>query len=138
MITKTIQEIASMLEGTLILNDASLEDVASGVFIDSRKAIENGIYIPIVGERVDGHTFIKDVENKGAILTLCSDETFVPKHMACILVKDTVEALQLLAKNYRKTLDATVIGITGSNGKTSCKDILAGCLSSKYKTQKTS
>ena len=64
MITKTIQEIASMLEGTLILNDASLEDVASGVFIDSRKAIENGIYIPIVGERVDGHTFIKDVENK--------------------------------------------------------------------------
>jgi len=138
MITKTIQEIASMLEGTLILNDASLEDVASGVFIDSRKAIKNGIYIPIVGERVDGHTFIKDVENKGAILTLCSDETFVPKHMACILVKDTVEALQLLAKNYRKTLDATVIGITGSNGKTSCKDILAGCLSSKYKTQKTS
>ena len=137
MISKTISEIASMVDGTLILNDASANTKVEGVFIDSRKTMPGGIYVPIVGERVDGHTFIKDVESKGALLTFCSDEKYIPEHMAVILVKNTVEALQMLSKKYRESLKATFIGITGSNGKTSCKDILAGCLSSKYKTQKT-
>lgn len=136
MIKKTIKEIASMVSGTLILNNASLDTVVHGVYIDSRKVEENGLYIPIIGERVDGHTFIKNIENK-ASLTLCSNTEYIPENIACIVVEDTVKALQELAKNYRQTLDATVIGITGSNGKTSCKDILAGCLSAKYKTQKT-
>ena len=118
------------------MNNASLDTVVHGVYIDSRKVEENGLYIPIIGERVDGHTFIKNIEDKAA-LTLCSNEAYIPENIACIVVEDTVKALQELAKNYRQTLDATVIGITGSNGKTSCKDILAGCLSAKYKTQKT-
>lgn len=137
MISKTIAEIASMVDGTLILNDTSKDTKVEGVFIDSRKTMPGGIYVPIVGERVDGHTFIKEVESKGALLTFCSEEKYIPEHMAVILVKNTVEALQMLSKKYRESLKATFIGITGSNGKTSCKDILAGCLSSKYKTQKT-
>lgn len=137
MISKTIGEIASMIEGQLILNDASLEDCVKGVCIDSRVVQKHSLYIPIIGERVDGHTFIPNVEASEASLTLCSDKKYLPKHMAAILVKDSVVALQELAKNYRNSLNTTVIGITGSNGKTSCKDILAGCLSAKYKTQKT-
>lgn len=137
MISKTIGEIASMIEGQLILNNASLEDRVKGVCIDSRVVQEHSLYIPIIGERVDGHTFISDVEASGASLTLCSDKKYLPKHMPAILVKDCLVALQELAKNYRNSLSTTVIAITGSNGKTSCKDILAGCLSAKYKTQKT-
>lgn len=137
MISKTIGEIASMIKGQLILNDASMTDEVCGVYIDSREVLHHGLYIPIIGERVDGHTFISKVEEQGASLTLCSDEAFIPEHMAVILVKDTVSALQELAMHYRESLGAKVIGITGSNGKTSCKDILAGCLSAQFKTQKT-
>ena len=66
MISKTIKEIASMVDGTLILNEGSLDMIVNGVVMDSRKSVENSLYIPIVGERVYGHTFIKDVEAKGA------------------------------------------------------------------------
>ncbi|MDD3049344.1 MAG: UDP-N-acetylmuramoyl-tripeptide--D-alanyl-D-alanine ligase [Bacilli bacterium] len=137
MITLSIKEIASMIDGELILNSMSADEMVKGVCIDSRKIEEANMYIPLLGEKVDGHKFIKDVEKKGAVLTLCSDDQYIPEHMALIKVKDTLQALQQLACNYRKSLSCKVIGITGSNGKTSCKDILAGALSAKFKTQKT-
>lgn len=137
MITLSIKEIASMINGELIVNDFSENDIVEGVCIDSRKIETGNLYVPLIGERVDGHKFIEDVEAKGAVLTLCSNSDYIPNHMAVIKVDDTLSALQELAKNYRLSLDCKVIGITGSNGKTSCKDILAGALSAKYKTQKT-
>lgn len=137
MITLSIKEIASMMNGELILNDFSENDIIKGVSIDSRKMETSNLYVPLIGERVDGHKFIKDIEEKGALLTLCSNSDYMPNHMAVIKVEDTLSALQELAHNYRKSLKCKVIGITGSNGKTSCKDILAGALSAKYKTQKT-
>lgn len=137
MITLSIKEIASMIDGELILNSASESNIIKGVCIDSRKLEKGNLYIPLLGERVDGHKFIKDVEAKGAGLTLCADEQYLPNDIAVIKVKDTLVALQQLAHHYRMSLNCKVIGITGSNGKTSCKDILAGALSAKYKTQKT-
>lgn len=137
MITKTIQEIHQMIQGKLILNEGSLTDVVSGVTIDSRVIDKGNLYVAINGERVDGHTFVSDVESKNAALALISNEAYVPKKMPVIIVENTVEALQKLAAAYRDTLHAHIIGITGSNGKTSCKDILAGALSGKFKTQKT-
>lgn len=137
MITLSIKEIASMISGKLILNNFSENDVVKGVCIDSRQIEIANIYVPLIGERVDGHKFIKDVEEKKATLTLCSNVEYIPDNMAVILVEDTLCALQELAHNYRMSLKCKVIGITGSNGKTSCKDILAGALSQKFKTQKT-
>lgn len=137
MITLSIQEIATLVDGNLILNNASKEDMVRGVCIDSRHVEEGNLYVPLLGERVDGHTFIKDVIHQKASLVFCSDSTFLPDDIAVIEVEDTLVALQQLAHNYRKRLSCTVIGITGSNGKTSCKDILAGALSAKFKTQKT-
>lgn len=137
MIRRKISEIAAMIDGQLILNDAHMDDVVCGVSIDSRKIEKGNIYIPLLGERVDGHTFIKDVEMKEAGLVLVSNQEYLPSHMAAIVVEDTLTALQQLAKAYRASLSAKVIGITGSNGKTSCKDMLAGALSGKLKTQKT-
>ncbi len=137
MITLSIQEIATLVSGKLVLNNASLDDIVKGVCIDSRLIEKGNIYVPLLGERVDGHTFIKDVSAKGASLVLCSDTNFLCDDVATIIVEDTLVALQELASNYRKRLNCKVIGITGSNGKTSCKDILAGALSAKYKTQKT-
>lgn len=137
MISKTILEISELINGTLILNKGSLDTVVKGVSIDSRKIETSNLYIPIIGEKVDGHIFMKDAFEKGASLSFCSKEEYIPTDNPVIVVEDTVKALQELAKNYRTTLNAKVIGITGSNGKTSCKDILAGALSSVYKTQKT-
>lgn len=137
MISLTIKEIASMINGTLYINEADENDLVNGVVIDSREVQKGNLYVPIVGNRVDGHSFIADVENKGATLTFCSNIEYLPQKMAVLVVEDTLASMQDLAKAYRKILSATVIGITGSNGKTSCKDILAGALSIKLKTQKT-
>lgn len=136
MITKTIKQIADMIEGTLYLNEGNEDTIVKGICIDSRQIENNNLYIPIVGERVDGHTFISQIEEIAA-LTLCEDEAYMPTHIPVIVVEDSVKALQELAKHYRQSLACKVIGITGSNGKTSCKDILSGILSARFKTQKT-
>ena len=109
-----------------------------GVSIDSRNVIKNSLFIPIKGLTVNGHSFIKDAVKNGAIATLWNkDEPNPPDNIAVILVDDTVKGLQDLSRYYRKKLKTKIVGVTGSNGKTSTKDITAAVLSQKYKTQKT-
>jgi UDP-N-acetylmuramoyl-tripeptide--D-alanyl-D-alanine ligase len=116
----------------------SVEDFIEGVSIDSRKVSKNNLFVPIKGMTVNGHKFINDVIEKGACATLWNkDEPNPPENIAVLLVEDTLKALQDLALWYRNTLSAKIVGITGSNGKTSTKDITAGVLSQKFKTQKT-
>lgn len=67
---------------------------------------------------------------------MAKDHTPYPEDITCILVDDTLEALQNLAKAYLNTLSCLVIGVTGSNGKTSCKDMLYSIFSQEKKTQK--
>lgn len=109
-----------------------------GVSIDSRNVIKNSLFIPIKGLTVNGHSFIKDAVKNGAIATLWNkDEPNPPDNIAVILVDDTVKGLQDLSRYYRKKLKTKIVGVTGSNGKTSTKDITAAVLSQKYITQKT-
>lgn len=109
-----------------------------GVSIDSRNVIKNSLFIPIKGLTVNGHSFIKDAVKNGAIATLWNkDEPNPPDNIAVILVDDTVKGLQDLSRYYRKKLKIKIVGVTGSNGKTSTKDITAAVLSQKYITQKT-
>ena len=136
MIVKTIQEIADMLNCDLVGEDKT--SLIQGVGIDSRQITENALYIPLIGQRADGHTFIDSVIQKGVKATLWQkDHTPYPEDITCILVDDTLEALQNLAKAYLNTLSCLVIGVTGSNGKTSCKDMLYSIFSQEKKTQKT-
>lgn len=137
MIEIKIKKIAEILEGKII-GSADPEACICGVSIDSRKVCENNLFIPIKGLTNNGHSYIRDVISKGAAATLWNkDEPNPPSDTAVILVDDTVAGLQQLAKYYRNTLKAKIVGVTGSNGKTSTKDITAAVLSQKYKTQKT-
>lgn len=110
-----------------------------GVSIDTRKIIPGNLFVPIVGDRFNGHDFLDQALESGAVACLWQKDIPLPKiDFPFLLVEDSLEALQLLSLNYRKELeDLTVIGITGSNGKTSTKDILDGILSVSYRTKKT-
>lgn len=135
MIMKTIKEIASMLH-TDYVGDG--ESVINGVKIDSREIEKNSLYIPMIGQRADGHSFIDKVVENGASCTLWQkDHLPYPNNISYILVDDTTKALQDLAKAYLETLSCKVIAVTGSNGKTSCKDMLCSIFSQEKRTQKT-
>ncbi|RXZ82693.1 UDP-N-acetylmuramoyl-tripeptide--D-alanyl-D-alanine ligase [Paenibacillaceae bacterium] len=137
MIRRTIQQVADMVHGKII----SLPDEAAyiaGVSIDTRTVGQGNLFIPIKGPRFNGHQFAQNAFDSGATATLwMRGEPNPPVNGAVIEVSDTAAALQSLASAYRSQLAVQVIGITGSNGKTSTKDILAALLSTTYKTQKT-
>lgn len=138
MIERNLGEIAEMLDGSLC--DPNYKDVKiSGVSTDSRTIQENNLYIPLVGEVFDGRLFVKECEDKGASAFLIDRDYEIKNNISIpyIRIDDTLKALQDLARSYRKELDVKVIGITGSNGKTTTKDLLYEVLSTKYKTQKT-
>lgn len=108
---------------------------------DSRKSTKNSLFIPIVGERFNAHEFIEQAVNEGAIATLWDKRYSVPTDLKnrCYIfyVDDTLQALQRLARHYREQINPIVIGITGSNGKTTVKDIVASLLETTYETHKT-
>src|SRR5699024_6069910 len=113
----------------------------SEVMTDSREEISNALFIPIVGERFDAHDFINQAEENGAIAVLWDKNHPIPEEliesMTFFLVQDTTEALQTLAHAYVRKVQPTVIGITGSNGKTTTKDLLFAVLQKKYVTHAT-
>lgn len=137
MIKITIEEIIEILDVDVI-NCINKREYICGVSIDSRSVQKNNLFVPIKGLTVDGHMYIDDAIESGISATLWDKNTTnPPQNIPVILVNDTLEAMQKLAKEYRNRLKAKIVGITGSNGKTSTKDITAGILSYKYKTQKT-
>ena len=134
----TLAAIAAACNGTLYYADnaACNGAVATQVIIDSRQIVPGGVFIATPGERVDGHTFIPQVFEKGALGVVCQtlpDKEYGP----CILVEDSFEALRAIANYYRDQIDAKVVGITGSVGKTSTKEFVASVVSEKYNTWKT-
>ena len=136
MINIKIKEAADILNARC--TGCNLDKYITGVSIDSRNVTKDSLFIPIKGATVNGHSFVKDAIKNGAIATLWNmDEPNPPLDIAVILVEDTVKGLQELSRYYRNKLKTKIVGVTGSNGKTSTKDITAAILSQKYKTQKT-
>ncbi|WP_374723328.1 UDP-N-acetylmuramoyl-tripeptide--D-alanyl-D-alanine ligase [Calidifontibacillus erzurumensis] len=111
------------------------------VMTDSRKYARKGLFVPIVGERFDGHEFLKDAINHGAIASFWQEDkerpSFLPNDFPLYIVKDTTAALQTLAKYYLQKIKPIVIGITGSNGKTTTKDLVSSVLQTNFKTHQT-
>ncbi|WIV12766.1 UDP-N-acetylmuramoyl-tripeptide--D-alanyl-D-alanine ligase [Proteiniborus sp. MB09-C3] len=137
MICRTLREIEEMVGG-YELKEENENKIIQGVTIDTRQIKAGQLFVPIVGERFNGHHFIKEAIEKGIAAAIWNKNETIPDiDIPLILVDDTLSAIQRLAKSYREQLKVKVIGITGSNGKTSTKDILASLLKSKYKTQKT-
>lgn len=115
---------------------ADLTKEATSVVIDSRQVEEGGIFVATVGNRVDGHSFIDDVFEKGALGVICEKMPSRPKG-PCIVVNDSFTALRKLAGYYRSQISVKVVGIVGSVGKTSTKEIVAAVLSAHYEVLHT-
>jgi UDP-N-acetylmuramoyl-tripeptide--D-alanyl-D-alanine ligase len=123
-----------------VLNDlTSFFDVTiSGVVIDSRKIEKGSLFIPLKGEHVDGHKYVVESIKKGAAAAFWQkDVPNPPLDLPILIVDDCLTALQELARKYREQLNVKVVGITGSNGKTTTKDMTTSLLSLQYKVQKT-
>lgn len=137
MINKTLQDISIMLSSE-IANSSNSELLVKGVSTDSRSVQQGNLFIPLSGEHFDGHAYVEQAIAKGAVASLWQkDRGEPPQSIAVIIVEDTLEALQKLAHTYRAELSVRIIGVTGSNGKTSTKDLLASVLATTYKTHKT-
>lgn len=133
----SLQEITAACKGVYHGDTALLEKEVSGVAIDSRKIEKDFLFVPIKGARVDGHDFIPQVmKEKGALCTL-SEKELTDADFPYILVSSCEQALKDLAEHYRSSLDIKVVGITGSVGKTSTKEMIASVLARKYCVLKT-
>ncbi|SDB97179.1 UDP-N-acetylmuramoyl-tripeptide--D-alanyl-D-alanine ligase [Shouchella lonarensis] len=135
MIRRNLQDVAAMLKATA---SHSVGTTITGVAIDSRKVVPGNLFIPLQGNHSDGHAYIEQAIENGASAALWQkDATNAPTDFPLILVEDTLKALQQLAYAYRNQLKATFIGITGSNGKTTTKDMITNILATAYKVGKT-
>ena len=138
----TLENIVKACHGQLFIpegynTEEAKQTEASSVCIDSRIVTENGIFIATVGARVDGHTFIEQVWEKGVLAVICEKEPENKKGIY-ILVKDSFTALKEVATFYMAQLNIPAVGIIGSMGKTSTKELVSSVLAIKYNVYKTS
>jgi len=134
MIRITLAEIARITKGQLFSNNE--KKLVSGFSIDSRTFEQGQFFVAIRGHNFDGHDFIRDAVEKGAAGVILERSARPARHAKIdnvIIVEDTREALGMIAREIRKQVDIPVICITGTNGKTTVKDILADVLTSQYK-----
>ena len=132
----SLQEIAAACGGTYYGGSEFLPREVSSVVIDSRKAEKDSLFIAIRGARVDGHSFIPKVMEQGALCAV-SEEDLGDVPYSYIKVASCEQALKDIAEHYRRSLDIKVVGISGSVGKTSTKEMIASVLSQKYSVLKT-
>lgn len=136
MIIRTLEQVREMIPNADLGGDPTLS--INGVSINSRDELTGKLFIPIKGERFNGHEFVKDAIGKGAVASLWDkSEPNYPTNVPLVFVEDTLLALQQLAESYRDELNIKIVGVTGSNGKTSTKDMVYSVLSTVYKVQKT-
>lgn len=129
----TIKEIAQVLGISGIVDEREI----SSVEFDSRKIAKNGLFVPLPGTR-DGHDFVRAAKENGAIVTLWQkDKVEVPSDLVVLPVADVTKAFQTLAQYYKQKIAPKTVAITGSNGKTTTKDMTASVLAQKYRTYKT-
>ncbi|MDH5173742.1 MAG: UDP-N-acetylmuramoyl-tripeptide--D-alanyl-D-alanine ligase [Elusimicrobiota bacterium] len=131
----TIKEVIKAVQGELICGSERGE--ISGVSIDSRSIKKGEIFFALKGERFDGHDFFQEAIEKGAKAAVISKRRKISTKITIIHVAHTLTALQELAKFYRRKFRPVVVAVTGSNGKTTTKDMLQALLSSKYRVTAT-
>ena len=135
----SVKEIVEATGGTLLCGTEDF--VVTGACVDSRKAGESDIFVPLIGEKVDAHRFVKAVlEGETKVSFTSRAEIFEEVKdlgKTLILVEDTLKALQDMAAYYRSRFTLPIIGITGSVGKTTTKEMVAAALETKLNVLKT-
>ncbi|MDG2488195.1 MAG: UDP-N-acetylmuramoyl-tripeptide--D-alanyl-D-alanine ligase [Roseibacillus sp.] len=135
----SVRTLVEAMGGDLIAGRDDLM-VESGVSTDTRTLRSGALYFALRGDNFDGHQFLEEAVSKGAaglIVSSSTAEIYEAGEVPVIKVEDTPIALQKLAKWYREQLDVIVIGITGSNGKTSTKDFCASVVGQRYAVHAT-
>jgi UDP-N-acetylmuramoyl-tripeptide--D-alanyl-D-alanine ligase len=131
----TVEEIASACGGRILAG--SPEAFVTSVTTDSRQVKQGTLFVPIVGEKIDAHQFIGKALEAGASAVLTQEHHTAQCPGAWIAVEDTRTALQRIAAEWRKRFTGPIIGITGSVGKTTTKEMTALALSAGMKVMKT-
>jgi UDP-N-acetylmuramoyl-tripeptide--D-alanyl-D-alanine ligase len=131
----TVQEILRAAQGALVAGDLAVP--VTGVSIDSRTLAVGDAFVAIRGHHLDGHAFLVDAAGRGAaclVVHTLSDD--VPGHVPLILVEDTTVALGRLAAWHRAKFSIPVVAVTGSNGKTTTKEMIAALLATRWRTHR--
>jgi UDP-N-acetylmuramoyl-tripeptide--D-alanyl-D-alanine ligase len=127
-----LQEIAKIVKGKLLLDE--LDTKVSEISTDSRTVKPGDLFFALTGENFDGHNFVNDAFSKGAVGAIVSKSIKSKKPL--IKVKNTAHALGEIARAHRKKFDVPIVVVSGSNGKTTTKDMLAKILARKFNTLK--
>jgi len=149
-----VLNLADVIEAITGTRPAGVNTLLTESFIDSRLCIPGSMFIAIPGERTDGHHYVGAAFQKGAVVAIVQQDlnsqyptikvsagmaltaADLPVLPFCIQVVNTIHALQTIARFWRSKLDLRVIGITGSVGKSTTKELVADVLSYKYRTLK--
>ncbi len=133
----TVENILEAVSGKLINGDINTK--LKHISIDSRNMRGDDLFVPLIGEKSDAHHFLNQAMDNGAAAALTSEHDVAPIgfHGALIHVEDTKIALQDIGRYLRTRLSIPIVGITGSVGKTTTREMIAAALSAKYKTFKT-
>ena len=124
----TVKELAAATGGEIISGNEN--EVFSNIVIDSRQVDKDSLFVPIVGENNDAHKFLEAVYNSGCKVAISSKkDIFLKKDFSVVRVDDTTKALQSLGKYIRKKLNLPLVGVTGSVGKTTTREMVALALS---------
>lgn len=135
MVNFNLNEILKIVGGSLLKGDPDL--VVNGICTDSRKIKNGDLFIALKGERFDGHQFLAEAVGAGAAALLVMEGSGLDLETSIIRVDDTLKAFGAIARAHRQKYKVPVIGITGSNGKTTTKDLVASVLAQKFNTVKT-
>lgn len=129
-----INEIVKACRGTPCNIDTSID--ISCINTDTRNIKKGELFIPLIGERFDGHDYINEAYEKGAYVVL-SEKNLNSKDKPYIIVENTLKALHEIARYYKNKFSLSIVAITGSSGKTTTKDMVASVLAEKYEVLKT-
>jgi len=132
-----LSQIAQFAEASLSSGDGSA--MIDKLSTDSRTLKRGELFVALRGENFDGHDFVQAAAKAGAAGAIVESNWRgkVPETFGLVRAKDTLQTYQQLAANYRKSLALKVVGITGSNGKTSTKDFSASVLARRFQVTKT-
>ena len=131
-----LQKLAHAMNGCLLQGGEDCV-ISAGVSTDTRRLPAGAMFFALKGENFDAHHFLAKAVEAGAGALVLQDDSNLPEGIPVVLVNDTLEALQSLAKWYRSELGIPVVAITGSNGKTSTKDYTHSVLSQKFRVNST-
>jgi UDP-N-acetylmuramoyl-tripeptide--D-alanyl-D-alanine ligase len=147
--------LADVIEALTNIRPAQASTVITEAAVDSRLAIPGGLFVALRGENLDGHNFVADAFQRGASFALIQHEIGTtyptirlqagmeaplplnPDAPICLLVENTLSALQQIARFWRRKLDLSVVGITGSVGKSTTKEVIFEVLCQRYRTLKS-